>query len=145
MACPSCGNVGSCGVTMACGVGGAVVVGRKTRLRPAKTTKSSSISSCLTTCAGSSGSEWGGVLRTVAKARCAFSLMRPRITCSEKRNVVQNEIITLGRTIHTRALLARRLVLEATSINEYALSSSMRASFASGERGLCVAMKAKTT
>ncbi len=41
--------------------------------------------------------------------------------------------------------MARRLVLEATSINEYALSSSIIASFARGERGLCVAMNAKTT
>jgi hypothetical protein len=70
--------------------------------------------------------------------------MRPRITFSAKKSD-SDVLLFFGGTIHTRALLARRLVLEATSINEYALSSSMMASFASGERGLCVAMKAKTT
>ena len=60
-------------------------------------------------------------------------------------NVVQNLLAVLEWAIRTRALLARRLVLEAVSINLHALSSSVMASLARSERGLWVAMKAKAT
>jgi len=49
------------------------------------------------------------------------------------------------RTVLTRALAARRLSLAASPINEHPLSSSIIASFAKGERGPRVAIKAKTT
>jgi len=107
-----------------------VELGRKTLERPANTASSSSISSCLmtpipnATPPGARGRSIGWTFRAASKARWAFSLIRFRIW---------------------KALAARRLSLAASPINEHPLSSSVIASFAKGERGPRVAIKAKTT